>query len=220
MVPTTNILARTFHVGTPDGTGTAFTVDVDGKRYLVTAQHVVGTAPLESIAIEMDSGWQDLEVETVGQPAFGIDVAVLSPKERLHDHSYPIDIERRGRVSLGQDVFMCGFPLGIPTSPHYPDFPFPRPWVKKSILSNYERLNWFLDGTVNVGMSGGPVFVMESDIPTVLGVVAAHRLERAVVSQADNTEPPEVYVNAGICQATRFDSVLSRIASDPRGLPL
>lgn len=220
MTPTTNILARTFRIKTAKGTGTAFTVDVDGKRYLVSAQRVVGIAPSESIAIETSTGWEDIKVETVGQPVHDIDIAVLSPNVPLHDHSYPIDIEREGRVSFGQDVFMCGFPLGISSPTHYPDFPYPRPWTKKSILSNSDQFNWFLDGTVNPGMSGGPVFVMDSAVPTILGVVAAHRLERAVVCQADNSEPPEVYTNAGIGQATRFDSVLSRIESDPRGLPL
>ena len=220
MVPTTNILARTFRIKTAEGRGTAFTVDVDGKRYLVTAEHVVGTAPLESIEIETNTGWDEIKVETVGQPVRDIDIAVLSPKVPIHDHSYPIDIERKGRVALGQDTFMCGFALGMSTPSNYTDFPYPKPSVKKSVLSHSDQFHWFLDGTVNPGMSGGPVFVMDSAIPTILGVVSGHKLERAKVSKAVVTEPLEVYVNAGICQATRFDSVLSRIASDPRGLPL
>ena len=37
------ILRQTFQVRTGAGTGTAFTVEVDGRQYIVTAQHVVGS---------------------------------------------------------------------------------------------------------------------------------------------------------------------------------
>ncbi len=41
MMTIANILNRTFHMSYGGSTGTCFTVDVDGRQYLVTARHVV-----------------------------------------------------------------------------------------------------------------------------------------------------------------------------------
>ena len=43
MSVTTNILRRTFRMRHRDKCGTCFTVDVDNRRYLVTARHLVET---------------------------------------------------------------------------------------------------------------------------------------------------------------------------------
>src|SRR5688572_29122895 len=38
-VPTSNVLFRVFRLKTDTGTGSAFTIEVDGKQYLITARH-------------------------------------------------------------------------------------------------------------------------------------------------------------------------------------
>ena len=38
---TGNVLANTLLIRTPQGQGTGFTIDVDGRQYLITAKHMV-----------------------------------------------------------------------------------------------------------------------------------------------------------------------------------
>ena len=38
---TTNVLQRTFHLKYGANSGTCFTIDIDGRQYVVTARHVV-----------------------------------------------------------------------------------------------------------------------------------------------------------------------------------
>lgn len=195
MFPTTNILARTFHIRTSERQGTAFTVDVNRKRYLVTAQHVVGTKPLESVEIRTNSGWRALRVESVSPPVQGIDVSVLAPKERLHCHGYPIELGSDQKVSLGQDVYYCGFALGLSTPTNFTDFAYPMPLVRKGMVSSFDLHHSFIDGTVNRGMSGGPVFTMKGNTPEVIGVVAHFFIEPATVTPAAASD---FLLNAGL----------------------
>lgn len=41
---TTNVFNQVFHVRYANATGTAFTVDLDGRQYLVSARHVFPNA--------------------------------------------------------------------------------------------------------------------------------------------------------------------------------
>ena len=38
-IPTSNVIYRVLRIRTAAGTGSAFTIEVDGKQYLVTARH-------------------------------------------------------------------------------------------------------------------------------------------------------------------------------------
>jgi heme/copper-type cytochrome/quinol oxidase subunit 2 len=39
-VPTSNVLYRVLRIKTATSTGSAFTIEVDGKQYLITARHL------------------------------------------------------------------------------------------------------------------------------------------------------------------------------------
>ena len=41
MLPSTNILQRTFYMKFGKSTGTCFTIDIDNHQYIVTAQHIL-----------------------------------------------------------------------------------------------------------------------------------------------------------------------------------
>ena len=44
-----NILTRVLHLKIGEMTGTAFTVEVDGRQYLITAKHLTGESGIEEL---------------------------------------------------------------------------------------------------------------------------------------------------------------------------
>ena len=53
------LLRQTFQIRTPAGVGTAFTVEVNERQYIVTAQHLVGSVVPKVIEMRLSaSGWQ------------------------------------------------------------------------------------------------------------------------------------------------------------------
>lgn len=217
MLPNVNILTRTFRIKTAHGTGTAFTADFGSRQYLITAQHVVGTTQLYSVDIETSKGWRNSQVEVLGHSAPYIDVSVLYPSQLLHDHRNPIKLPSSWEVLVGQDVYFCGFALGLSTPSNITGFPYPVPLVKKGTVSAFDADHWFLDGIVNPGMSGGPVFTMDDNTPNIIGVVTSRRLESAVVTPTGDPNQPQIGVNAGIVTATRIERALDLMARKPEG---
>lgn len=77
---TSNILERTFGIRCEDGsTGTCFTIDVDERRYLVTARHVAERMRGGMVEISHEDTWISVPVRVVGHCAGDVDVSVLSP---------------------------------------------------------------------------------------------------------------------------------------------
>ena len=67
MSVTANILQRTFRIRYRGGTGTCFTIDVGGKRYLITAKHVVDVIQdNETVDISHNRDWLPVRVRLVG----------------------------------------------------------------------------------------------------------------------------------------------------------
>ena len=67
MTITSATLQRTFRVRCGNECGTCFTIDVDGKRYLVTAKHLAhGVEGRGGVEIWRDGAWNHLSVELVG----------------------------------------------------------------------------------------------------------------------------------------------------------
>lgn len=104
---TTNALQRTFYIGIGDASGTAFTIDVDNRQYLVTAQHVIdGLGDERQIQIHHDGDWKNLAVEIVGQgdsADVATDVAVLALRQQISP-AYSLPPTSRG-VQFGQQVY-------------------------------------------------------------------------------------------------------------------
>ena len=220
-VKNSSIVGRTFCVRTEAGQGTAFTMDVDGKRYLITAQHVIGQNPNRSITIESDSGQERIDIELVGYSAAELDVAVLRPSKPIHDHCYrtePHDSESSSIV-IGGDVYSCGFPLGLSTKVFYfPNFPYPIPLLRRWMVSGFDVDQYYLDGFVNPGASGSPVFKMKGTIPIVIGVVVARRKEPSSVTDGRRYTGGQVDLNSGIVMVTAIEQAMELIRTNSNGL--
>ena len=107
---TSNVLLRVLRVQAGNDLGTAFTLDVDGRQYLVTAKHVVATLkPEDTVKIFKDGTWTSLGVK-VFRCDDPIDIAVLSPPSQL-TVSYALE-PGGANMFYGQDAYLVGFPYG------------------------------------------------------------------------------------------------------------
>lgn len=162
---TSNVFERVLEVrvnaGTlEDTTATAFTLDVDGREYLITAGHVVGGLGEENtINIRMNNGWAPINVR-IFRCASPIDIAVLVPPHQLTVNS---DLPFASTFFGGQVMYFLGFPFGIET-PMGLNGPYPLAIVKRGIFSGFRSQDenpkdnqMLLDGYSNPGFSGGPI---------------------------------------------------------------
>jgi hypothetical protein len=164
---TSNVFERVLSVrvnaGTDhEGTATAFTLDVDGREYLITAKHVVqGLMDKDKIDVFVHDGWSPITVEIFccEDP---VDIAVLVPPRQLTvNYDLPFD---KTRITFGQDTFFLGFPYGIMPSGRGVNGVYPLAVVKKGTFSGQLVLDsakkatmLLLDGYNNPGFSGGPI---------------------------------------------------------------
>ena len=86
---TSNVFERVLNLrvnpGTDhDQTATAFTLDVDGKEYLITAKHVVSALKDDdTVFVFMNNDWSPLRVKIL-RCADPVDIAVLVPPRQSH----------------------------------------------------------------------------------------------------------------------------------------
>ena len=144
------------------GTGTAFTIDVDGRQYIITAKHIVDGIPNEAestIQIRRKSGLVPLKVR-VFKCDDPTDIAVLVPPAQL-TVAFPLEPNAEG-IAVGQDAYFVGFPYGEGVA--YGTLPDVFGHVKRVTLSALVKLPGHkadqlleLDGYNNPGFSGSPV---------------------------------------------------------------
>lgn len=155
---TFNVYDRVFLVRHNGSTGTAFTIDVEGRQYLLSAHHVFkGIKTGDSIEIFRNSDWVVLDIKVVGVPSTSLDVIVLALNIVLSP-SHPLPLTRGG-VYIGQDVHFVGFPFGMHSTVAAKDGILHIPLVKRACLSGSIEEDggriWLLDGFNNPGFSGG-----------------------------------------------------------------
>ena len=221
----TNILSRVLPIKVSDRTGTAFTIEIDGKQYLITAKHITNNQEIEVVEI-WRNGWTTIKVKTVGIGEGEEDIIVLAANKKLTEN---FDIEVGSEhVTLGQNVRFLGFPLGIETGYMPMEKGVRIPLIKGGILSAIkfeEGASWLLvDGHNNAGFSGGPVIFKPLEgkigIWKIAAVISGYRIENASV--IDNTRKIIGYAegNSGILVATGIKTAVGLIKSNPVGYPV
>ena len=195
---TSNVLLRVLLIQTPSGRGTAFSMDVEGRQYLITAKHVVkGLTGKHTISFREKAAWSPIEV-TVYPCADPVDIAVLVPP-RVVTVNFPLEPASVKKIIVTQEVFFIGFPYGSAAQDDSPMFNGrPAPMAKHGILSTA-----VIDGVIRVdahnnpGFSGSPIVLRyledRSNIPTfyVLGVVNSYFPELAHVTNPEPVKPGE-----------------------------
>lgn len=164
---TSNVFERVLNVrvnaGTPnEATATAFTIDVDGREYLITAKHVVqGLHESDRVDVFMNDHWTPLAVKVL-RCLDPIDIAVLIPPYQL-TVNFALPFDNR-HIQFGQETYFLGFPYGIRSPVNGLNGPYPFALVKRGTFSGDLALDSpkkavmiFLDGYNNPGFSGGPI---------------------------------------------------------------
>ena len=112
LMATSNVLDRVFLIKNGDHAGSSFTVDVDGRQYLITAKHLVnGLKETDDIEIYHESQWKKLNVKRIELKNPKIDIAVLAPSFQLSPSS-ELEPSVDG-LALSQRVLFLGFPFGM-----------------------------------------------------------------------------------------------------------
>ena len=223
-IPTSNMLYRVLPIKVGNTTGTVFTMEVDGKQYLITAKHVTNHQAVEAVEIWID-GWKPIKVKTVGIGKGNEDIIVLTANMKLSE-TFDIEIGSGG-ILLGQDVRFLGFPLGL-ESGYIPSMKERKiPLVKGGILSGVkseENASWLLvDGHNNGGFSGGPVIFKslyeKTEIWKIAGVISGYEPEIPLVMDSKGREIKGLVVlgNSGILVATGIKTAVELIKANPIG---
>ena len=220
-----NILTRVLHLRVGDMTGTAFTVEVDGRQYFVTAKHLTGEKDIEEIEI-WRKGWHRLRVNVVGIGKGMEDIIVLSANEML-TQLLPVNVGSDG-ITVGQNVRFLGFPLGLALDYMIERGEMRLPLVKAGILSGMKFENkvslLLVDGHNNKGFSGGPVIFKPldngEDVWKIAGVISAYRIEDVDVRDKMGRILGTADGNSGILLATGIESALKLIELNPIGFPV
>jgi S1-C subfamily serine protease len=217
---TTNVFTRTFHIKYGQGTGTCFTIDVDGKQYFVTAKHVIENLKDDDVVELFFKGkWAKIKVKLTGHSSVS-DVSVFTID--FHIPGFPLPANMGG-ITYGQDLYFLGFPFGIKSEVGSLNREFPLPLVKKGIFSamffDQPGKYFLIDGHNNPGFSGGPVVFRETNSKDfkIAGIISAYRYEIENTYLNDNPTPIQIRTNTGIVIAYTIDNASELIKKNPNG---
>jgi S1-C subfamily serine protease len=199
-VPTSNVLYRVLRIRTATSTGSAFTIEVDGKQYLITARHLLnGFGSQGEIELWLDSRWSRVRARAIYPSKAVVDIAALN-LGRPVTITFPLE-PSSGGLTLGQQVYFLGYPYGLegtsrlaPLPPGFGEIPF----LKSGIVSavddrDPEASVLYLDAQNNPGFSGGPIVFWHaaSNSFRVAGVVRGYRNEALPVLKRKKLGDPE-----------------------------
>jgi len=181
-----NILQRVFNLRMGSQTATGFTVEVDGRQYLLTARHLIASSsPSGTIEIFYNNDWRGVQFRVIAVAPNTVDIAVLALDQQLSG-TLPITLGFKGAF-LSQEVFFVGFPFGLSIDGRSANGGFPLPLVKHGIIASFASGNgepFLVDGINNPGFSGGPVIIGENPAnPKIIGVVSGYRAAQESVFQ-------------------------------------
>jgi hypothetical protein len=200
---TSNVIMRVLHMRVSAGTdhegmATAFTIDVDGREYLITAKHVVqGLKENDKIDIFMNGGWSSLNV-SIFRCDDPVDIAVLIPPRQL-TVNFELPFESQLNFLMGQDAYFLGFPYGLqaPGGGTYPIAIIKRGTISASIPMDISRKKStiLLDGENNPGFSGGPIVFRDLNksqfVLNLAGVVSGFIPEVVSVMKRNGIKSPD-----------------------------
>jgi S1-C subfamily serine protease len=225
---TSNIILRVFRIRYGGTEGSAFTLDVDKRQYLVTAKHVVGTLDgSDTIDVFAHSMWNANPVKLVGHSGGERDISVLALDHQLTPSRLTMNATSKG-VIYGQDVHFLGFPYGLLGKFLLTEHGHPLPLVKRATVSLFQSDEVFLlDGHNNPGFSGGPVVFTEPGVNEykVFAVISGYKsVDQGVLAggkpvYADAGQPLVISYNTGIIVAWAIDFAVQLARANPIGVP-
>jgi hypothetical protein len=212
---TANTLQRVKKIQIGPTIGTAFSMEVDGRQYLITAKHVTATVKGDDAEIRLFEGkgkYDTLKIKVL-RCADPVDIAILIPNKQV-TIALPLP-PSGGNVVFSQEVFFVGFPFGDDTLNTYLEETAVG-FIRKATMSAQERRDgwilYFLDGINNQGFSGSPVVFQDMNDPSrpwkILGVISGYRPDPTEVMRILKIRPEDV---------TAEDEAAGRIVRFPDG---
>ncbi len=195
-VPTSNVIYRVLRIKTPADTGSAFTIEVDGRQYLITARHLLeGFGSEGEVDLWMEGRWSRVRVRAIYPAKETVDIAALDAGRPL-TVTFPLE-PSAGGLTLGQQVYFLGYPYGLGTPglalPGFGEVPFLKSGIISAMDDRDPEANvFYLDGHNNPGFSGGPIVFWHSESGRfrVAGVVRGYRNEALPVLKKKNLDDP------------------------------
>ncbi|QWG24747.1 serine protease [Bradyrhizobium sediminis] len=190
-----NVLKRVKRIVVGQSSGTAFTIEVDGLQYILTAKHVVAGLQGNKGKIEIYEDKDNKKEITVDilRCDDPIDIAVLVPPAQV-TVNFPLPPEMKGAF-VSQEMFFVGFPFGdfgLTTHDGQSAIGFVRKAIFSAQVGKGDATILYLDGTNNPGFSGGPVVYKDLNIPNgemkVAGVISGFRNDIEEVMKGDKIE--------------------------------
>lgn len=152
---TSNVIHRVFRIRYKNSGTTGFTLEIEGREYVVTAKHVVGGfCDGESLDVFASGSWRSCAARCVGHAEGDRDISVLALQECLTPPGLPRPVTSKG-VVYGQGVYFLGFPYGFVGHYILGDNGWPLPFVKKATVSLFDQETFLLDGHNNPGFQAG-----------------------------------------------------------------
>ncbi|WP_320151058.1 trypsin-like peptidase domain-containing protein [uncultured Tolumonas sp.] len=193
MLPT-NIFFRTFFIKSAQY-GTAFTLDIDGNEYLVTAKHLLEHQKKGSSAIKIlnQGQWRNLDCEVIAVGRGELDIGIIKLPMRISSADLAVHA-KFADCYVGQDVFFAGFPYKMSIDYGETASGQPGVFLKKGTLSAFESgppKIIYVDAINNEGFSGAPLYYFRNgdvhDI-CIAGVVSKFKVEYETVLDHEGEE--------------------------------
>lgn len=216
------VFQRVLYISYRSAFGTCFTLEVDGKQYIISANHVLKDFPNEdSVEIFHERQWKPIKLKLIGSNPEA-DIAVFSASQLVSCCS-SLEI---GEISYGQEVYFLGFPHGWSMHLGELNNDYPFPFVKRAILSNMPEHNskikiFYLDGHNNPGFSGGPVVFYNamSDRFRIVSVISGYLNESVLILKDNQPSEYSLNSNSGIIETHGIEHALQLIHLNPNGYP-
>jgi len=218
MIPA-EVIHRIFRVKFGPSDATAFTIEVDGREYLVSAKHVLaGLKSGDKIEIFSNGKWVQFEANLVGHAAGDLDVSVLALPTSLTPPNLPLVATSDGIV-YGQEAFFLGFPYGFMGTYSFGPMGFPLPFVKSATVSMFDPTLVYLDGHNNPGFSGGPVVFrdMKTTKFKVAALISGYRAMNEPIFYGGAATQLNFRYNTGIVVSYRVEIAVNLARANPIG---
>jgi hypothetical protein len=234
-VPTSNVIYRVLRIQVGTATGTSFTIEVDGRQYLVSARHLLPAGWREGeIELWIDSRWSRLRGRAIYPARAAVDIVAFDLGKPV-TVSFPLE-PSSGGLTLGQQIYFLGYPDGLGSTPPAPAPPgFGEiPFLKSGIVSALDDRDpqasvLYLDGQNNPGFSGGPIVFWHAPTRSfrVAGVVRGYRNEALPVLKRSQLPDPAAKAyndlftraNSGIVIGYDVLHIVEAIRADARSRP-
>ena len=220
------VLERVFSIQMGDKRGSAFTIEVEGRQYLITARHITEPRPKDGlIQVFRESGWLNLPYQQITVLPASVDIAVLALQQQLSPTSLVVTASA-GQTFLSQEVFFLGYPFNLAIQGVAVNNGYPLPFVKRGIVAAFQQIGQptgflIVDGINNPGFSGGPVVdVRNIDRPAVIGVVSGYRFNEEPVFRGKTRTKFNVQANTGLLIAYPIERAIEAIRRKPIGFKI